>query len=138
MLHKRNGNFANKFSNMQTKEYKGYQFLKDGTVSRNGKLIATGRVYIDGSWHNGIDIANRLFAVKEVSTASPKPIKDKTVAKLAHKLKGSCKSDRTRQLMSKAKQKRIVFGGVEYPSINECAKQLGVSRHTIYRRLADG
>lgn len=126
------------FVPMKSIEYKGYLFYKDGTVSKDGRIIATNRVYLDGSWHNGIDIANKLFAspVKDkVSSTPAKPRNNTTIAKLPHKLKGIAKSEHTKQLMRLAKQKKITFNGIEYDSINECARLLGVTRQTIYRRL---
>jgi len=118
---------------MDSKQYGNYTFLENGTVKRDGKLITSKQLYIGGMMHNVADILARLFVDKPIDKASTP--KETVPAKLPHKLKGTIKSIETKQLMSKAKQKRIVFDGVEYPSIKECAKLLGVSRQTIHRRL---
>ena len=118
-------------------EYKGYDILKDGTVYKDGKLIATNRIYVDGSWHNGIDIANRLFnEVKQQTVVVPKQYKNKALRMLVHGNTGRKHTDKTKEaIRDSIGGKEVVIEGVSYPSITTASKLLGVSRDTIYRRF---
>ena len=118
-------------------EYKGYDILRDGTVYKDGKLIATNRIYVDGSWHNGIDIANKLFNdVKQQTVVVPKQYKNKALRKLVHGNTGRKHTDKTKDAIRVSiGGKEVVIEGVSYPSITTASKLLGVSRDTIYRRF---
>lgn len=117
-------------------DYKGYNILKDGTIYKDGKLIATNRIYIDGSWQNGIDIADKLYnEVKPQTEVAPKQYKNKALRKLIHGNAGLKRTAKAKGLMSEAKQKRIVINGVVYKSITEASEDLQVHRSTIYKRF---
>jgi hypothetical protein len=92
------------------------QLNKDSIIYKHGKLS---------------DIIDKLF--KEPVKASIKPVDKIPVNTLQHGLKGTKKSDKTKQLMSKAKFKSIELFGVKYNSINEACKALNVNRSTVYR-----
>ena len=118
-------------------DYKGYNILKDGTVYKDGKLIATNRIYVNGSWHNGIDIANKLFSeVKPQTVVITKQYKNKALRKLVHGNTGRTHTDKTKQAIRvSVGGRQIVIEGVSYPSITTAAKELNVTRDTIYRRI---
>lgn len=126
---------------MDCKEFGNYLVSKDGTVTLNGKLVASGRMYVNREWHNGIDIADKLFAspVKDKVSSTPVKtvIKEKKASKLPHGNKGRKHTAESiaKMKLTDRKGKAITFNGVEYDSINECARLLGVTRQTIYRRL---
>lgn len=117
-------------------DYKGYNILKDGTVYKDGKLIATNRIYVNGSWQNGIDIANKLYnEVKPQTVVIPKERKNKALRKLTHGNTGLKRTAIAKERMSKAKQKRVIINDVPYKSITEASEDLQVHRSTIYRRF---
>ena len=118
-------------------DYKGYNILRDGTVYKDGKLIATNRIYLDGSWHNGIDIANKLFSeVKPQTVVITKEHKNKALRKLVHGNTGRTHTDETKQaIRDSIGGKQIIIDGVSYPSITTAANELNVTRDTIYRRF---
>lgn len=118
--------------------YKGYDITKDGTIKKDGKLIATGRIYLNGSWHNGIDLANKLYEapIKETALFTPKQV-DKTANKLKHGNTGRKHSIEAIQRMKEAKQKSIEIEGVTYKSITAATEVLNCNRSTIYRKLKD-
>ena len=117
-------------------DYKGYNILKDGTVYKDGKLIATNRIYVNGSWQNGIDLANKLFSeVNPKTVVITKEHKNKALRKLTHGNTGLKRTDIAKERMSKAKQKRVIINGVPYKSITEASENLQVHRSTIYRRF---
>jgi len=118
-------------------EYKGYDILKDGTVYKDGKLIATNRIYVDGSWHNGIDIANKLFnEVKPQTVVVPKQCKNKALRKLVHGNAGRTHTDKTKDaIRASIGGRQVVIEGISYPSITTAAKELQCTRDTIYRRI---
>jgi len=117
-------------------DYKGYNILKDGTVYKDGKLIASNRIYVDGSWHNGIDIANKLYSEDKPQTVViPKECKNKALRKLVHGNTGLQRTAKAKELMSLAKQKRVVINGIPYKSITAASEDLQVHRSTIYKRF---
>lgn len=110
-------------------DFKGYDIAKDGTIKKGGKLIATSRIYVDGNWLNGIDIANQLF-----NTPKKQPEAKQIVKSLKHGLIGFKHSEHSKMLMS-SKGRKVVIEGISYQNIKTAATQLNVSRGTIYRRL---
>ena len=120
-------------------EYKGYKFAKDGTVYKDGKLIATNRIYVNGIWQNGIDIANKLFSEVKSQTVVSKPIQVLKTAKPTNWIHGNKdkkhSTEAKQKMRTNKKLKPIIINGISYASIKEATQILGVNRSTIYRNV---
>lgn len=66
-------------------------------------------------------------------TEESKNKQSKTVSGEGNVNFGKKRSDDVRNAISKGNSKKIIYKGVEYSSITQCAKTFGVSRTTIYR-----
>lgn len=114
-------------------EYNGYTIFENGTINRNGKEIATGRIYVAGKWLNGIDLAKELF--KETK----QPVKANRIIKVVdshkprqHGRTGLKHTTETKAKISKAMIKPITINGLQFNSIKDAATYFKVTRQTIY------